>query len=157
GFLPEIESLEYRRNLLRYVVDGKRPAVDEENDRRLAGLEHRFYEIVLPAHQLEAIPVAQVIVGPCFFVSVLIPADNYNRHVGFTRGLDSLGDQPPVLFSGAEGGLVAPPVAALFGDLAALREINFDPGANLVANSVEYADSAPRVVAIASQVGPVCV
>ena len=64
GLLAEVPALENHRHVLADVIDGKRPAVEEEHDHRLAERDHRLDQFFLAANEVEAGAVAHVIQIP---------------------------------------------------------------------------------------------
>ncbi len=92
-FLTQVKAFENGGDFLRNVVDGQRTAVNEHHDCRLACFKHRFNEIVLSADEIKAIAIAEMIVGPAFFVGVFVAAQHQQRKVRRLCHLDCLRDQ----------------------------------------------------------------
>src|SRR5205085_4480768 len=85
--LPQVETFEDGRDVLRDVVDGKRATVNQQHDGRLAGFEHGADQIILHADQLKAVAVAKVSDIPALFVGVFVTAEDQQGHVRTLRRL----------------------------------------------------------------------
>src|SRR5512133_3817807 len=81
-FLAQIPPFKYRWNMLRYVIDRKRSAVDQEDNRWGPCFNHRFYQIILRTKQIERIAITAMIFGPSFAIGALVFAHHENGHVG---------------------------------------------------------------------------
>ena len=88
AFFAEIEALKNCRNILRDVVDRKRPPIQQQHDDRLAGFNNGLHKIVLRAQQVERIAIAKVILSPRFAVGALVFADDNDRNIGLLRSID---------------------------------------------------------------------
>ncbi len=84
------------------VIDGKRAAVEEENDDRLACRDHGLDQLFLPADEIEAGTVAHVVQAPGFARGLLISADGKHDDVGLARHFDGFGNLLAV-FDGIAG------------------------------------------------------
>ena len=150
GLLAEVEALVDHRHVFLDAIDGDGPAVEEEDDDRLAQRGHPPDQLFLPADQIEAGAVAHVHERPCLARGLLVAADGQHDDIGLFGHLDRFGDRLGVLGGVAGGHLVLIPTAA-DGDLAALAIENVHAVSELLLDAVEHRHAVLGHTAVAAQ------
>ena len=100
ALLAQIPAFDQRIRLRRELTTGRRPPIDQHHDHGLAERVYGIEEVVLLAHQIQAVAIAQMVVGPAFAAGLLGIADGENDLIGAScahvhRLLDEPRDFPP--------------------------------------------------------------
>src|SRR5262245_5472860 len=151
GLLPEIKTFEDGRDFLRDIVDRQWTAVDQDDHRWFASLQHRFDKVVLLAYQIQTIAITEVVIRPAFFICIFIAAQDQQGKVRRFRNLDRFGDQFDVLSRIAQVCFVRPPVASFFSNPAAGGMCDFDLSRYLLGDSLQHADTTTGIVAVSPE------
>src|SRR5215469_2424611 len=164
ALFAQVPALENGRNLLRNVVDRKGATIEEENDGRLAGFNHRFDQIVLRAQQIEGIAVAAVHLRPGFTIRALVFSNHDDGDVGLACNRDGIIDFVP-LGCGIDQLNIVPvgaaepavPVLALVGEAAAFRIEHLRLRSDPLLNAFENGYAVRWIAAVAAKVKSVSI
>src|SRR6185369_222941 len=106
---------------------------------------------ILPAHQIETVAIAEMIVGPAFLVRVLISAEHKQRDVRILGNSDRFGNQFLIVRRIAEMSAISKPDATLFGYFATLGVRDFNFVADLIFDSLQHTDAASGLIAVTTE------
>ena len=132
------------------IVDGERAAVEQQHDHRFAGGQHGVDQFLLPADQVEAGAVAQVLGRPGLARRLFVAADGEHDHIGAPGDLDGLGDLFAIFLRIARRDFVLCPGAA-DRDLAAFAVEHLRALADAGVDAVEHGDVVLRHAAVAAE------
>ncbi len=153
GLLAHVPALQDRRGLFGQLHDRQRPAVQQQHHRGLAQRQDLAGELVLLAEQVQALAIAEVIVGPGFAAGLLVVAQHHDEGVRAPGRLERLDDQPGVHLRRGEDDLVLVPDAVL-GDPHALAIVHLKAGfAADRPDPLQHRDHLARHVRIAADRG----
>src|SRR6267142_3212689 len=82
SLLTEIPTFENDGHALAQIGNGKRSAVEQEDDYGCACLQNCFYQLLLKADHLETCAITEMGFGPAFARSLLVAADGENDNIG---------------------------------------------------------------------------
>ena len=155
ALLAQIPAFQNRRNMLGGIVDGKRPAVDQEHDGGLSGLDDGPDQLVLIADQVERIPVSQMVLRPGLAVGALVLAYHDDGDVGAPHHLHRVVNAFQLRFGIRLLDLAlvppGPPLLAL-GDPRTLRVNDLGGRAGPLANPIQDTHPAAGVPGVSPQV-----
>ena len=131
--------------------------MEQQNDDGLPGFNDCLCEVVLVAEEVEVVAITQMRRGPGFARGLLVFSQYEQDHVGLTSYLDSFLNALCVERGISEHHLVGVPVGRRFSDLAAFGEEHFATRAYFVFDTLQDADAASWIVAVAAEMHLACV
>src|SRR5208283_4520603 len=156
GFLSQIPALNDSRNVSRNVADRIWPPVEENDDRRFAGLDNSLDQVILHSEQLKAGSVSKMNIAPCFTRSLLVVAENQNHSICFPGGVNCFCNEFSVIIGVRKRDDVLLPGAAD----SVLTSLTIEHGeflARFFLNPLQHRSKIFRFAAVASQQFSVCV